>query len=122
VETRPALPESASAEAARLLYRIVRTDPPTAADFTSNHALGKVPRRPEPEVVRLWDGLSMYETEQQARVKATLRPALGRYIAAVAVMPAVGVRIERTTSSAGHHTVWGEAPRLLALVQRVIAV
>jgi hypothetical protein len=93
-----------------LFYRIVRTNPPTLSDFTSNAAKGLPPPRDAPETVRLWGGISVFVTEAQARHKAHQYPSLGRYIAVLDV-PADGpIRWERTLPrSRGHHTLWGEA-------------
>jgi hypothetical protein len=86
----------------------------------SNQELGKVPRRPDPAVLRLWDGISMYQTESQARRKARLRPSLGRYLAAVELPEAGTIRVERTTGSEGHYTVCAEATVLLRQVRSVV--
>jgi hypothetical protein len=102
-----------------ILYRIVRENPPTDRDFTSKAALGLVDADADPEVQRLESGLSMYRTLAQARRKARAFPFLGAYIAVVRLDPSDDVRVERTTSSAGHYTVWGEASVLL---RRVVAV
>ena len=78
----------------RAFYRIVKTAPPTVADFTSNASKGRV--RPEdPDEARLYDGLSVYATESQARRKSRASPMLGRYIAQI-VFPAGTFRVERT--------------------------
>ena len=106
-----------------LIYRIVRTHPPTLAYFTSNAALGKQPRRPDPEVLRLWDGLSAYSTVEQARITARLFPRLGRYIAILRVPERGVVRFEQTRDPAeGHFTLWGEPAGLLGLVINVVPV
>ena len=107
----------------RLFYRIVRTNPPTQADFVSNAAQGKQPRHPDPEILRLWDGLSAYSTVEQARIAARLFPRLGRYIAALRVPEHGSVRFEQTRDPAeGHFTLWGEPDQLLALVVNVVPV
>ena len=107
----------------RLFYRIVRTNPPTIADFMSNAAKGKRPRHPEPEVLRLWDGLSAYSTVEQARATAQLFPRLGRYIATVRVPEPGTVQFEQTRDPAeGHFTLWGEPAEMLALVMSAAPV
>ena len=107
--------------AASVLYRIVLTIPPTLADFMSFAARGLRPRRPDPEVERLWDGLSMYDTEERARQKARQLPYLGTYLARVAI-PTAAIRIERTLASPGHYTVWGKPSDLLGWVTEVVPV
>ena len=64
----------------RTFYRTVRADPPTLDDFASNRSKG-LPPPDDPERRRLWDGLSCYNTQTQARRNALKRPSLGRYIA-----------------------------------------
>lgn len=104
----------------RILYRIVRNDPPTLLDFTSNAALGRALRNPTPELLDRWAGLSTYDSEGQARWRARRaaeqgRP-LGQFIAMLEVGP--GTRVEKTFAR-GHHTIWGEPAVLLANVMRV---
>jgi hypothetical protein len=107
----------------RTVYRIVRTAPPTAADFTSNAARGLPVRGDDPETRRLWDGLSVYATEAQARAKARQLPALGGYVARLELPPGAPVRVERTVPrSRGHHTVWGAPAVLLRCVVVVVPV
>ena len=107
---------------ARVFYRIVKSDPPTLIDFMSPEARGRVPRHPTVEVLRLWDGISAYETEEQARAKARELPRLGRYIAAVLVPEDGPIRHERTLDSEGHWTLWGEPAELLRRVTSVVRV
>ena len=97
------------------LHRIVLTAPPTVTDFLSDKERGR-PQPTEQELLRLWDGLSMYATEAQARRKARGVPALGAFIATVDIPEDGSVRYERTLKSSGHHTVWGDAARLLERV------
>ena len=101
------------------LYRIVRTSPPTLHDFTSKAALGQRNSEADEETRRLESGLSMYRTSAQARKKARAFPFLGGFIAAVSIPFGEDFVAERTTSSTGHHTVWGEPADLLACVVAV---
>ena len=109
---------------AATLYRIVARDPPTLDDFTSNQARSKQPRLPaDLEVLRLWNGLSAYATEAQARRKALSAPYLGDYIAKLIIRDDSPIQRERTLPrSPGHHTIWGEPGAVLASVQRVVPV
>jgi len=47
-------------------YRVIKRNPPSLDDFTSNQALGRVLRDPAPERQRLWSGISVNATESQA--------------------------------------------------------
>ncbi len=105
------------------LYRIIRAERPVPRDFLSNRAKGKTPRDPTPEVLRLWDGLSMYDSYEQARHTARTFPRLGRFIAMVRLSMGGTVRYEQTgASERGHFTVWGDPAELLSLVVSVAAV
>jgi hypothetical protein len=102
-----------------VLYRIVRTDPPTLLDVTSKAALGLVDPDADDETKRLESGLSMYRTLAQARRKARSFRFLGSFIATMDFTGVDSVVIERTTSSSGHYTVWGEAALILRCVVAV---
>ena len=113
----PKVPARASVSGqVRVFYRIVRTDPPTDADFTSNAAKGKQPRRPDPEVLRLWGGISVYDTLRQARITAQTFPYLGRHSAILHVPDDGSVQFEQTLEPAkGHYTLWGTPSVLRAM-------
>jgi hypothetical protein len=105
---------------ARTFYRVVTTNPPTLIDFTSNAGKGKVLRRPDPEALLLWEGVSVSATEDQARLQARMTPWIGRYIAVLQIPEGGSIRWERTTRTRGHHTLWGEPADLLACVVSVM--
>ena len=115
-------PTPALAMAPQTFYRIVRTDPPTLIDFTSAKMLGKARPTDDLEVLRLADGVSVFQTETQARRHARRMPMLGAYIAEIAILTGTPVRYERTLRTPGHHTLWGNPAVLLAAVRRVVAV
>jgi hypothetical protein len=104
---------------ARTFFRITLTDPPSLADFTSPSAKGRTPRDNDPEARRLWDGVSVFATETQARNQAKDFPLLGGYIAQVDVPDDAPVRVERTLRTRGHHTVWADPQVLLRHVVSV---
>ena len=102
-------------------FRIVQSDPPTVADFLSNQAQGRRPRYPlNQETQRLWEGLSVYDSWAHARRKVGASPWLGSFIAELRVPSGVPVAAERTTSSRGHWTLWGDADVLLGCVVSVL--
>ena len=111
----------ATGEADRLFYRIVKTDPPTVADFLSNAARGRPLRGPEVGRPELHTGLSMYDSEVAARATAGRFPFLGAYLATVRISADDPVRVEQTLGE-GHYTVWGAPDVLLALVVAVVPV
>jgi hypothetical protein len=67
----------------------------------SNTAHGRLPRRPDPAVERLWDGLSVFDSEAGARAHASKYPHLGRFIVQLVVRLAGEFRVERTTRTPG---------------------
>jgi hypothetical protein len=104
----------------RVFYHMVATDPPTVDDFRSNHAKGRVPRRPlTAEEQDLWEGISAYETWSLARRKAGASPWLGEYIAELHIPARSAIRARRTTTSRGHWTLWGDPEDLLGCVVSV---
>lgn len=101
-------------------FRIVKTSPATAGDFLSAQAKGRRFGRYLPvELHRLWDGLSVYATFDQAARKARQSPMIGRYIAELRIVEGGPIRFERTTREPGHHTLWGDPSALLRAVVRV---
>jgi hypothetical protein len=100
----------------RRFFRIVQTNPPTAWDFTSGAGRGFAPPNDDPDTLRLWEGVSVYDQRRYARYRANERPRLGRFIAELRVPMDAPIRIERTGRSHGHYTVWGDAESLLGYV------
>ena len=86
----------------RVLYRIVKSDQPTADDFLPSEPLPN----DDDETRRLRTGVSMWATETQARNKARAIAWLGGFIAKVAIPETATV--ERQPKSRGHHTVWDD--------------
>lgn len=105
----------------RAFYRIVRANPPTVADFATDEDQGKAAYDEPDEIRRLRSGRSVYATEAQAWRRLRGAPLLGRYIAELELHDDDPVRWERTLSSPGHHTLWGDAALLLTRVVRTIA-
>jgi len=105
----------------QIFYRIVAHDPPVREDFHSQQALGRRPRHLTERALRLWDGLSVYETEEQASQLAKDSPQLGRYIAELRVPEGSSVRWELNTGRHGHCTLWAEPEILLGSIIRIIS-
>ena len=107
---------------AHRFYRLVRSNPSTLDDFLSNKAKGIPMARPDPEVALLWDGISVYATETQARNQAKAKPWLGAYIAELAISEGDPITFRRTGTGRGHHTLWGDPAILNARVVRIVDV
>ena len=96
------------------LYRLVRSDPVTARDFTSPSARGVPPLSAATAFV-LHTGISMFDEQDLARDRA--RPPT--YLAEVRLTEGHGFYLAKTFGR-GHYTVWGEVLVSLAeVVERI---
>jgi hypothetical protein len=100
-------------------YRIVRSDPPSEADFYSHHALGRRLRRDTPALRRSWEGVSVTSTEAAIRDLARRFPRLGRFVAVLSIADDGPVRYEQSGESSAHYDLFGEPREMLAAVQAV---
>lgn len=91
----------------QIFYRIVRSDPPAIDDFSPKVNVAQDVLDKRPELVHLVAGISVFDDIELARKKAIRFPMLGALLAEVTVPDDSSVRFERTTSSRGHHTMWG---------------
>lgn len=105
-------------------YRIVWTNPPTSGDFESHAARGDIARFPSAEAQRLATGISVFRTLTQAQRTARKRPPwLGRgYIVRLLIPYGATARIERTTKSAGHYTLWADPDSIMSWVAEIVPV
>ena len=111
----------AAPEMPRTFYRIVKSPERRPEDFLSDAAEGE-PTPIDPEHARLHDGISVFNTEQQARNKAEDYPVLGGYIAAIELPDDAPVRFERTLRTRGHYTLWGDPQYLSNRVASIVPV
>jgi len=98
-----------------IVWRTVRTSPPTEADFLSQQALGR-PQRGAP--VEQWAGVSTFDNPAIAASMAR-RWGHGDYLARLTLDPAGLVRWARTRGE-GHYTLSGTPAELLACVVEVV--
>jgi hypothetical protein len=84
----------------------------------SNAALGRHPRGHDSEVLRLWQGISLFDSIERARSQARRRPWHGNAFIAVLVIPSGAFQLE-ATGSRGHYTLWGDPYAILACVRHV---
>lgn len=73
-------------------------------------------------MLRIWDGLSVFETLEQARAQALAYPRLGRFVAVLDIPDSPLIRTERTTKTEGHYTIWGPVSVLLDSVVSVVSI
>ncbi len=114
-------------QATAVFFRIASEKDPPLEDFAS--AAEKEPDQPppdDPELAGLWDGVSVFATEAQARSHTRgRRPVPGKFIAALE-LPVDGsiplIRIERTLRSRGHYTIWAAKELLREKVFLVVPV
>lgn len=97
------------------LWRTVRTNPPTEADFLSFKARG-LARRSGP--IEQWEGVSTFDNPAIAADMAR-RHHQGDYLARLDLDPAGPIRWEKTRG-AGHYTIWGTPAELLARVVEIV--
>ena len=103
-------------------YRVTLSDPPTPWDFLSHEKRGIRLRRDTPSHRRLWQGLTVMDSESAARDLARRLPQLGSFIAAIVVTDEGIITFEQTTPDPRHYTLWGDATDLLARVRSVVPV
>jgi hypothetical protein len=105
----------------RTFYRIVWSDPPTLDDVRSHVERNLAIHVNDSEIRRLATGISVFRTVSQARKTARKRPPwLGRgFIAQVTIPADADVRIERTTKTAGHYTLWAEPNDILRWIDHI---
>lgn len=100
------------------LFRAVRTNPPTENDFRSPWDLGRRPRKNRVMQVRLYQGVSTYETLEMMIEKAT-EAELGDFVAELEVPDEVG----RNGNGRGHVDLEGTTPsQLLNYVVQIHAI
>lgn len=102
-----------------LFYRVTRAGAPTVRDFRSNTAKGRQPPAYDSETLRLWAGVSMFDSLDRARERARHLPGMGRYIATIRIPPDGSVHYERTGNDPHHYTLWGDP---LVLLRSVVAI
>jgi hypothetical protein len=103
-------------------YRILKTNPPTEADFLSYAALGRPLRRDTPELRRSWEGVSTYDTLDAARAIVANAPRIGRFIAELEIGEDGPVAFEQSGADPSHFDLFGTAADMLSAVRRVLPV
>lgn len=106
------------ADSVLVLFRITWTDPPTVRDMLSQAALGKQPREDDPETLRRWRGISLFDSAERARSVGKRFPWNGNAFIATLTIPAGRFLIEQT-GRRGHYTLWGDPRDILATVTDV---
>lgn len=97
---------------ARIFYRVIKNQRPQVEDFWSDASWGE-PLPVDPHQIELQDGISVFNTEQQARRKAEAYPVLGAYIAAVEFAEDAPITYRRTLTTRGI-TRSGAMPHIFA--------
>jgi hypothetical protein len=104
-------------------YRLVRSNPPTMDDFTSNCERGRRRRTERGETIEDWTGLSVFDSLEAVR-DLRRRAQFGYRVQWVARLDIPNhTAIEwRRTHGPGHWTLWGSARAILATVVSVLHV
>jgi hypothetical protein len=93
----------------RTFYRIVQHDPSTENDFLPYAARGG-PVPADPELRRMWHGISVYDTLDRAVSRARKQPTLGGYIAELQIPWGGSIRAESELAIDAAITRSGESP------------
>jgi hypothetical protein len=104
------------------LFRIVESTPPSDYDLMSHQARGRTMRVQTARARRLWSGLSVYRTEDQAHAQIGRTPMLGRYIVELHIPMDGSVQMELDNGPHGHSTVWGDVATIRGLIVAVTRV
>jgi hypothetical protein len=104
------------------VYHIVRHDPPIDEDFWSYVEQGRGPLSDDPGLLRQAEGVSVYGTFDNARVKALQLPYLGHLIAEMQIPDGAPVTCSPTGGRAGHNTLWVEPKEVQAATLRSYVV
>ena len=104
-----------SEESPPALWRTVRANPPTEADFLSLKALGRL-QRDAP--IELWEGVSTFHSLTLAAAM-TRKFGHGAFLARLALAPDSPIRWEKTRGE-GHYTISGPPAAMLACVVEVV--
>jgi hypothetical protein len=102
-----------------VFYRVTRSNPPTLRDFQSNVEKRRRPPDYDPDTLRLWAGISVFDDLERARDRARLLPAMGSFVATMRVPAAGSIHYEQTGTDRHHFTVWGDPAALLVTVERI---
>ena len=84
------------------VFRIVRSNPPSPADFITPHEAGTLKSRDN----CLRRALSVYRNKNDAETTMRMFPQLGRLIARGVLHPSNGVLKATPTRGNSHHTWW----------------
>ena len=105
----------------RTLYRAIRSQHASWADFLSNLVRDQPPRGPELADPLEWAGISVFDDLEVARQRARDVPVLGRYVAELRIPGDAPVLI-RPSVGEHHWTLVGGAGVLFRCVVRVVRV
>lgn len=109
---------------ARFLYRIVKTNPPTEEDFTSNFERGLPGSGSELHNPDIHKGISVFGDLEDALRRRELRPErFGNYLAEIEWPeddPLVVMLRPPRNPRSSHRTLLGEPRAFLRLVRRVL--
>lgn len=106
-----------------IVYRIVKTNPPTAVDYLTYEQLGRPVDINDEEARRMSRGLSVYLSLAVARKRGKGLPWKGNAFIAEYVLPDDDrIIVEQTGSRGSHYTVWYEAWMLQEALSRVVPI
>jgi hypothetical protein len=111
-------PSQSERDAVRRFYRTIKGPNPTRDDFLSDQARGNDPPA-APGKRRYWQGLSAFDSWENARAVARRVRSQGDHIAEVTIPASGAITYERWGRNPGHHTIWGDPDDLMARVTAI---
>lgn len=103
----------------RTVFRVIRSQHPSWADFLSNQVRDQPPRGPELADPLEWAGISVFDDLELTRRRARDVPVLGRHVAELRIPDDAPVLI-RPSTGPRHWTLVGGAGVLFRSVVRVL--
>jgi hypothetical protein len=105
------------------VYRLVRSDPPTVADFASNCESGRRRRPERGESIEDWTGISTFDSLDalQALVRRAQFGPRSRWAARLELPMNTAIEWKKT-HGAGHWTIWGSSQAIHAAVVSVVSI
>ncbi|HET6509573.1 MAG TPA: hypothetical protein VFG42_22440 [Baekduia sp.] len=103
------------------LYRVsrARDDERFGEAFLSHYEQGRPPRGPEDRAAVIHMALSMFDSADVAAQLARRVPKLGGHVAAIDLLPDLGLCVAKTGGPA-HWSVWGRPLQLATCVTDVV--
>ncbi len=106
----------------RIFFRCLVTREPTRIAFVSSAAAGEEMRPPyTPERMRLWDGISIYDSRERARWRGARMTPPRRWIAVLLIPDDSLIMVEKTLRDPAHFTAWATPEQFIDCVLFIVS-